>query len=71
MSADLESAHQRLAAALEPLGIDVGPEVLDVWLDRERYGREPLPASALRRLAGVARGLLQDVETAWATLDTR
>ncbi len=56
----LEEIHARLAAALEPLGIEVGPEVLALWLDRRTRGREALPAAAVIRLARIADELLVD-----------
>lgn len=39
-----------LQAALEPLGVDVGPETLAQWRDCEAHGRDPLPRKALERL---------------------
>jgi hypothetical protein len=57
---DLAQAHAALQAALEPLGVEVGPEVLALWIDREAHGREPLPTDALKRLADVAQRLLAD-----------
>ena len=56
----LEEAHQALGAALEPLGIDVGAEVLALWQDRRSHGREPLPTAVLIRHARVADELLSD-----------
>jgi len=53
----LTQAHAQLRGALEPLGIEVGPEVLAQWKDAVQHGREPLPADALRRLAFVAKEL--------------
>lgn len=57
----LEETHGALAAALDPLGIEVGPEVLAIWLDRRARGREALPAAAVIRLARVADELLADL----------
>jgi hypothetical protein len=56
----LGEAFTRLQAALEPLGIEIGREVLDVWLDRARYGGQPIPATALKALAEVIDQLLLD-----------
>lgn len=53
----LREDHALLAAALEPLGIEVGAEVLAAWTDRARHGADPLPAQALRRVAAVAAQL--------------
>lgn len=53
----LRETHAVVAAVLEPLGIEVGTEVLAVWVDRELHGQEALPAEALRRLAETARRL--------------
>jgi hypothetical protein len=53
----LAQAHAQLAAVLEPLGIEVGAEVLDVWYDRVRHGRDPLPPAKLRELAELAARL--------------
>lgn len=39
-----------LQAALEPLGVEVGPETLGVWQDRAAHGADPLPVRALERL---------------------
>lgn len=55
---DLARAHAGLRQALEPLGIEVGPEVLALWRDREAHGEDPLPADALRRLAGLVQRLI-------------
>ncbi|HXR74018.1 hypothetical protein [Actinocrinis sp.] len=53
----LAQAHGELRAALEPLGIEVGPEILAQWKDLAQHGGQPLPADALRRLAVVAKEL--------------
>ena len=53
----LARAYAQLALALEPLGIEVGPEVVDVWRDRVRNGVDPLPPRALRELAALAERL--------------
>lgn len=55
----LESFEQ-MRAALAPLGVEVGPEVLAVWLDRQRHGRDPLPERAVRDLADWAAKQLAD-----------
>lgn len=47
----LAETFKGLQAALEPLGVEVGSDVLAIWRDRDRAGREPLPATALRDLA--------------------
>jgi len=48
----LKEAHAELQAALAPLGIELGGEVLLVWVDRSRHSQqEPLPRTALRALA--------------------
>ena len=49
-----------LQAALEPLGIEIGREVLAIWADRARSGGEPIPAGALGNLADVIDQLLLD-----------
>jgi hypothetical protein len=54
----LERTHTALSAALEPLGIECGPDVLAIWLDRRRSGRDPLPEPALRELFYVVADLL-------------
>lgn len=56
----LERAHTALRYALAPLGIDIGPEVLALWLDRRRAGRAPLPPDALRDLSTLAEQLLAE-----------
>lgn len=53
----LTDAFDRLRAALAPLGIEIGTDVLDIWLDRERHGGAPLPNAALRDLAAWAASL--------------
>lgn len=58
----LAQAHDAVRGALEPLGIEVGPEVLALWLDRQAHGTAALPAQALRRLAGVVGELLAECE---------
>lgn len=54
---DLVEAHAALRAALEPLRIEVGAEVLAMWQDSQHHGRDPLPAGALRQLALVTEKL--------------
>lgn len=54
---NLAQVHAELRAALEPLGIDVGPETLRVWEDREAHGTAPLPGHALRRLSTLVNQL--------------
>lgn len=55
---NLSEKHAALRGALEPLGIDVGPEVLNVWADRAERGVDPLPRSALVRLMDVVELLV-------------
>lgn len=62
----LGEAFAKLQAALDPFAIEIGREVLDVWRDRAKFGREPLPAGALRRLAAVIDQLLLDQAAAQA-----
>lgn len=57
---NLADAYERLHAILAPLGIEIGPDTLALWRDRERAGREPLPAGALRDLAEWAAKQLTD-----------
>ncbi len=54
----LVDTYLELRDALAPLGIDVGREVVALWQDRERHGREPLPADALKHLADLVTRLL-------------
>ncbi len=56
----LAETFKGLQAALEPLGIEIGRDVLAVWRDREGAGQEPLPAAALRDLARWAEKQLAD-----------
>ena len=56
----LVESFEQMRAALAPLGVEVGAEVLAVWLDRQRHGREPLPEHALRELADWAAKQLAD-----------
>lgn len=60
--AELSEAHAALAAALAPLHVEVGAEVLALWRDAERHGRDPLPADVLRRLAQVADRLIRQAK---------
>jgi hypothetical protein len=48
---NLAEKFRHLAHALQPLGIEIGSDVLDLWRDRDTHGRDPLPASALEELA--------------------
>lgn len=50
----LSAAYHRLRASLAPLGIEIGPDVLNIWLDRVQHGGEPMPETALRDLAAWA-----------------
>lgn len=54
---DLTRAFNQLRVALAPLGIEVTRDVLALWQDRRRHGREPLPANALKTIAEVATSL--------------
>lgn len=56
-SVNLVQAHAELRAALEPLGVEVGPEILAQWKDQARHGGQPLSADVLHRLAFVAKEL--------------
>lgn len=56
----LGAAFVALQAALDPLGIEIGREVLDIWRDRESHGQEPIPADTLKALAAVVDQLLLD-----------
>jgi hypothetical protein len=62
----LRGAHEALTRALEPLGIEVGLEVLDVWQDRLAHGQDPLPAVALERLVATAQQLVFERRSAAA-----
>lgn len=57
---NLPEALKQLQKALEPLGIEVGRETLNLWLDRVRAGQEPLPEAALRDVALWVEKLLAD-----------
>jgi hypothetical protein len=50
---NLTEKFRHLVHALQPLGIEVGTDVLDLWRDRDAHGRDPLPHSALQELAHV------------------
>lgn len=56
---DLAQAHAVLKSAFEPLGVELGADVLALWRDREQSGQDPLPAEALRRVAEIASRLAQ------------
>jgi hypothetical protein len=56
----LEQAYTAMRPILDRLGIDIGTEVLDVWLDRRRAGRAPLPEADLRELSALVQQLLGD-----------
>lgn len=47
----LAQVHADLKAALRPLGIEIGPEVLALWRDQQTHGGDPLPREVLLRLA--------------------
>jgi len=57
-SSALSEALTKLRDALDPLGIEVGSEVLDIWRDRQLHGREPFSATVLKRFAEVVEQLL-------------
>jgi hypothetical protein len=57
---NLTEAWSDLRDALEPLGIEVGREVLAIWKDREQHKDQPLLAGALRELAMVIERLLEE-----------
>jgi hypothetical protein len=58
----LDEKFRRLAHALQPLGIEVERDVLDLWLDRQAHGRDPLPDSAVQELADAVQ-ILRRSET--------
>jgi hypothetical protein len=58
----LAQVHAELTAALEPLGIEIGPETLLLWEDRRAHDRDPLPVKALLRLAVLADQLARERE---------
>jgi hypothetical protein len=58
----LRAVHAAFAAALEPLGIEVGQDVLALWADRQEHGYDVLPVPALRALARTVEQLLDEVE---------
>lgn len=47
---ELSDAFEALRGTLEPLGIEIGPDVLALWRDRNLHGQDPLSSNALRRL---------------------
>jgi hypothetical protein len=49
----LDERFRALTHALQPLGIEVGPEALALWKDRDAHGRDPLPDKALEELSDV------------------
>lgn len=55
---NLTEKYRMLSHALQPLGIEVGSDVLDPWTDRAMHGRDPLPTSALKELADAVNALL-------------
>lgn len=54
---NLAEVFNRLRTGLAPLGIELGTDVLGIWLDRERHGGEPLPDAAIQALAQWAASL--------------
>jgi hypothetical protein len=57
---DLGATYLNLRDALEPLGISVGRDVIDLWLDREHHGRDALPPDALKNLAELTARLVEE-----------
>lgn len=57
---NLVERFKALQVVLEQLGVELGRETLDLWLDRQQNGREPLPEAALRDLAAWAEKALAD-----------
>jgi len=47
---DLKGTYEALRVALGPLGIEIGGEVFDLWLDRQMHSKQPFPEAALRAL---------------------
>lgn len=65
----LSATYERLRSRLAPLGIEIGPDVLAIWIDRECHGEEPLPDAALRDLAAWVVALRpRDTSTTRATI---
>ena len=58
----LEQAHAAMTRALHPLGIEIGPDILAVWRDRQRHGAEPLPTRTLQDLQRLVERLLDQRE---------
>ncbi|MGH3631194.1 MAG: hypothetical protein ACRDRL_27595 [Sciscionella sp.] len=60
MSEGLKTAFEQFRCLLEPFAVEVGGEVLFVWVDRDRHGYEVLPPVALRALADWTEKQLAD-----------
>lgn len=60
----LRQAQAELKAALGPLGIEIGDEVLALWEDRAGRGAEVMPSQALERLGVWAIRMLAARESA-------
>jgi hypothetical protein len=58
---NLAAVHSAVRAALEPLGIEVGSEVLAIWRDRQLHGKAAISAEAMRRLADLAAQLAREL----------
>lgn len=54
---NLTEKFRRLAHALRPLGIEIDRDVLDLWIDRQAHGRDPLPDTAIQELADAVQNL--------------
>lgn len=53
----LNEMHAQLKAVLEPVGIEIGTEVLALWMARVREGGLPVSPNALLNLASTAEQL--------------
>jgi hypothetical protein len=58
----LVASHTQLARILKQFGIEIGPDVLAVWADRQTHAEQPLPAAALDELARWAAARMADLE---------
>jgi hypothetical protein len=57
---ELRELYESLRGPLDDLGIEIGRDVLDVWLDRQHHGRQaPIPARAVLQLQEWTRRVLE------------
>jgi hypothetical protein len=56
---ELRELWEILRDGLDPVGVEIGRYVLDIWLDRHHHGNVPIPVRGVLRLQEFTRRVLE------------